>query len=108
MPTCPDARRRARTQLSGVQRPNRTHGCDDSVIGSARGDLPSESEQQSALEINPVIPATDLTTTGSETTANCRFCGSGLRRTLVDLGMSPLCESFLREDQLRQMEPFYP
>jgi SAM-dependent methyltransferase len=38
----------------------------------------------------------------------CRFCGSGLRHTLVDLGMSPLCESFLSLDQLNQMEAFYP
>jgi hypothetical protein len=27
---------------------------------------------------------------------------------VVDLGMSPLCESFLTADQLDQMEPFYP
>jgi 2-polyprenyl-3-methyl-5-hydroxy-6-metoxy-1,4-benzoquinol methylase len=27
---------------------------------------------------------------------------------VVDLGMSPLCESFLRADQLNQMEAFYP
>ncbi|MCF7816565.1 MAG: class I SAM-dependent methyltransferase [Kiritimatiellales bacterium] len=26
----------------------------------------------------------------------------------MDLGMSPLCESFLSEDQLNDMEPFYP
>jgi SAM-dependent methyltransferase len=38
----------------------------------------------------------------------CRFCGQGLVRTFVDLGMSPLCESFLSVDQLNQMEPFYP
>jgi hypothetical protein len=38
----------------------------------------------------------------------CRFCGRGLVHTFVDLGMSPLCESFLRADQLNQMEPFYP
>jgi len=40
--------------------------------------------------------------------AHCRFCGTPLKHTLVDLGMSPLCESFLRADQLNQMEPFYP
>jgi len=28
--------------------------------------------------------------------------------TFVDLGMSPLCERFLRADQLDQMEPYYP
>jgi SAM-dependent methyltransferase len=27
---------------------------------------------------------------------------------MVDLGMHPLCESFLREDQLNDMEPHYP
>lgn len=39
---------------------------------------------------------------------SCRFCGSSLRHTLIDLGMSPLCESFLRPEQLEAMEPFYP
>ena len=38
----------------------------------------------------------------------CRFCGSTLQRTFVDLGMAPLCESYLTLDQLDQMEPFYP
>jgi SAM-dependent methyltransferase len=38
----------------------------------------------------------------------CRFCGRSLALTFVDLGMSPLCESFLSADQLNQMEPFYP
>ena len=38
----------------------------------------------------------------------CRFCGSRLELTVVDLGMSPLCESFLRADQIRAMERFYP
>src|SRR5215469_1349729 len=39
---------------------------------------------------------------------NCRFCGNPLHQTFVDLGMSPLCESYLRLDQLNEMEPFYP
>ena len=40
--------------------------------------------------------------------AGCLFCAEPLRRTVVDLGMSPLCESFLTADQLNQMEAFYP
>jgi SAM-dependent methyltransferase len=40
--------------------------------------------------------------------ATCRFCGAGLKHTFVDLGMSPLCERYLRADQRNQMEPFYP
>lgn len=38
----------------------------------------------------------------------CRFCGSTLKHTFVDLGMSPLCESYVNPEQLNQMEPFYP
>ncbi|MFZ0634786.1 MAG: class I SAM-dependent methyltransferase [Candidatus Acidiferrales bacterium] len=38
----------------------------------------------------------------------CRFCGAPVSTTVVDLGMSPLCESFLSADQLNRMEPFYP
>ena len=38
----------------------------------------------------------------------CRFCGATLETTFVDLGLSPLCESFVRPDQLAEMEPFYP
>jgi C-methyltransferase C-terminal domain/Putative zinc binding domain/Methyltransferase domain len=43
-----------------------------------------------------------------DTRPTCRFCDTPLELTVVDLGMSPLCESFLRPDQIRQMEPFYP
>jgi 2-polyprenyl-3-methyl-5-hydroxy-6-metoxy-1,4-benzoquinol methylase len=38
----------------------------------------------------------------------CRFCGTKLEHTFVDLGMSPLCESYVSADHLNQMEPFYP
>ena len=40
--------------------------------------------------------------------AGCLFCSEPLRQTFVDLGMSPLCESFLTAEQVNQMEPFYP
>jgi SAM-dependent methyltransferase len=39
---------------------------------------------------------------------SCRFCRTPLGHTVVDLGMSPPCESFLTAEQLTQMEPFYP
>lgn len=39
---------------------------------------------------------------------SCRLCGEKLERTFVDLGMSPLSNAFLREDQLLAMERFYP
>jgi len=40
--------------------------------------------------------------------ATCRFCGTGLRHTFVDLGMSPLCQTHITPEQLNHMEPFYP
>src|SRR5690242_6291928 len=40
--------------------------------------------------------------------ASCRFCGENLTHTFVDLGMSPLCESYISVEQLNEMERFYP
>src|SRR5690242_12472782 len=38
----------------------------------------------------------------------CRLCGEELTRTFVDLGMSPLCESYVPEARLDESETFYP
>jgi C-methyltransferase C-terminal domain/Putative zinc binding domain/Methyltransferase domain len=38
----------------------------------------------------------------------CRLCGAKLTRTFVDLGMSPLCESYVPEARLDDPEIFYP
>jgi len=38
----------------------------------------------------------------------CRFCSAPLHHTFVDLGMSPLCESYVPPERLGEMEPFYP
>jgi hypothetical protein len=60
--------------------------------------VPAELAAEQAAAVPAVGPAP----------AHCRFCGAPLHTTVVDLGMSPLCESYLRADQLNQMEPFYP
>jgi SAM-dependent methyltransferase len=39
---------------------------------------------------------------------SCRFCACPLEHIFVDLGTSPLVQSFVSADQLGQMEPFYP
>lgn len=44
----------------------------------------------------------------SDPSAICRFCGTTLDDTVVDLGMSPLCESYIPADRINSMEPFYP
>jgi 2-polyprenyl-3-methyl-5-hydroxy-6-metoxy-1,4-benzoquinol methylase len=38
----------------------------------------------------------------------CRLCDAELKRTFVDLGMSPLCESYVAESHLDDAETFYP
>ena len=38
----------------------------------------------------------------------CRFCGAGLQRTFVDLGMSPLCETYPSAADLNCGEVYYP
>ena len=45
---------------------------------------------------------------GTQDGGPCRFCGTTLTHTFADLGMSPLCESFLAADQINAMEPFFP
>jgi SAM-dependent methyltransferase len=38
----------------------------------------------------------------------CRFCDTALRRTFVDLGMSPLCETYPSAADLNRGEVYYP
>src|SRR5215216_3987164 len=40
--------------------------------------------------------------------SKCRSCGTSLDHTFVDLGMSPLANSYIKPGQLNRMEPFYP
>jgi SAM-dependent methyltransferase len=42
------------------------------------------------------------------TTKRCRFCDAALERTFVDLGMSPLCETYLSPADLNRGEIYYP
>ena len=38
----------------------------------------------------------------------CRFCQAPLRQTFVDLGLSPLCESYVSAEQIKEAETLYP
>src|SRR6478609_11649214 len=40
--------------------------------------------------------------------SKCRFCEAPVKQTLVDLGMSPLCETYVSAENANKMEPFYP
>jgi 2-polyprenyl-3-methyl-5-hydroxy-6-metoxy-1,4-benzoquinol methylase len=41
-------------------------------------------------------------------TLQCRFCGTGLQRTFVDLGLSPLCETYPAAADFHRGEVYYP
>jgi len=38
----------------------------------------------------------------------CRFCGTPLQHTFVDLGMSPVANSNIKPENSQDMEPFFP
>ena len=42
------------------------------------------------------------------TKSSCRFCGTELRHSLCDLGMSPPSNSYLKPEQLNSAEAFFP
>src|SRR5258708_12000024 len=58
--------------------------------------------------MNQITTLAKAETRSAGSGAACRFCGSKLEHTFVDLGASPLVQSFLSAEQLNQMEPFYP
>jgi len=39
---------------------------------------------------------------------NCRFCNTKVKHSFVDLGMSPLCQTHIKPEELNKYEPFYP
>ena len=55
----------------------------------------TSGEMNSVTETNPGLP-------------RCLFCAAPLEQTVVDLGMSPLCESYVSASQVNQAEAFYP
>jgi hypothetical protein len=69
-----------------------------------------DSTVRPCLIAEPIVGAgpADLVLTETRSGPRCRFCDSGLRFTLVDLGMSPLCESYVTTERLNRAETFYP
>jgi SAM-dependent methyltransferase len=72
--------------------------------GRRRGNSVAAIETQQLTTAIEAAPNRSAGATGGP----CRFCGAQLRHTFVDLGMSPLCESFLEADRANAMEAFFP
>src|SRR6266511_3782509 len=91
--------------------------CSRSVAPPAPARWPSGSERSAGDGEEPTLSggAPVLTQQSLEGDAippslgfPCRFCAAPVSTVVCDLGMSPLCESFLTAEQLNQMERFYP
>ena len=54
------------------------------------------------------ISQTESGTSTSGAGLRCHFCATPLEDTFVDLGLSPLCESYVSPEDLPKMEAFYP
>jgi hypothetical protein len=65
--------------------------------------IEQKANPRAALPKESSAPAHD-----SRNSGGCRFCGAPLEHVFVDLGMSPLCESYRTLQQQDEMEPFYP
>jgi predicted TPR repeat methyltransferase len=65
---------------------------------------PTSQGTRPASALDKQLDASDAPASASQ---RCRSCGGALY-DVVDLGASPLCESFLSADQLDGMEPHYP
>jgi SAM-dependent methyltransferase len=68
------------------------------------------SPAHAPLIAKPIANASpaDPVLTETRSGPHCRFCDSRLRFTLVDLGMSPLCESYVTKERLNRAETYYP
>jgi SAM-dependent methyltransferase len=71
----------------------------DTVIAIA------EAGMEVAREVDS---ASDKKDPSIERSLRCRHCGTPLQHTLINLGMSPLCETFLMKSELDAPEIYYP
>src|ERR1700733_1464280 len=55
-----------------------------------------------------VTAAVPERTEAQAVTRSCRFCGARLQKTFVDLGLSPLCETYPSSAELNRGETYYP
>jgi hypothetical protein len=63
-----------------------------------------EKELEPEMTTTSVLQEVDV----QKASGVCHFCGAGIEQTFVDLGMSPLCESYLSSADLNRGETFYP
>ena len=55
-----------------------------------------------------MMTPSDSTFAQNHSQSKCRFCNSPLTHSVVDLGMSPLCQKHVKPEHANDMERFYP
>jgi SAM-dependent methyltransferase len=69
----------------------------------------SNPSVQQENEMNTTTTSTSfLRSEPSIALRQCRFCKAGLQKTFIDLGMSPLCETYPAAADLNRGETYYP
>jgi hypothetical protein len=58
--------------------------------------------------VQAAIPESPIASRAGLRHGYCRLCHAPLSMSFIDLGMSPLCESFLPADQIDQAELYFP
>ncbi len=69
---------------------------------SALLDVPESQKHMTTLTLSPDTEKLTVAT------RPCRFCGTNLQKTFIDLGMSPLCETYPAASDLNRGEMYYP
>jgi hypothetical protein len=73
-------------------------------------DITMDPKSKAVMQKDSLIAREEMASANatSKDSPRCLFCEAPLSQTVVDLGMSPLCESYVSAGQLNQMEPFFP
>jgi SAM-dependent methyltransferase len=93
------------TRQARVPAPRRMVECENFRLPGPQHRIQYMTDMQTTLMANPE------STAGAPVPASqapCRFCGAPLQHTFVDLGLSPLCESYPAARDLNRGETFYP
>ena len=75
----------------------RVHELGHHLLGPDRGSDPLEERELGPFTNRPAVRE-----------KACRLCGAFLEHTFIDLGVSPLANTYLKPSELCTMEPFYP
>jgi SAM-dependent methyltransferase len=78
------------------------------MISNTARKLPDTKPQGTPVSAIPSSQTAPKIVPGAAADRTCRFCATQLRQTVVDLGVQPPANYYLRPADLGRAEPFYP